>query len=106
LDIYQLKVPVQSLRPVKDIPLLNGHAPGVWPYGKNLRHAYQQKSSLPLPPGIDQNLWPPSGMENLDASFKWAIGKTSGITADSWRFYYGTWLAGGEKQMKLLKYCR
>jgi hypothetical protein len=94
LDIYQLKVPMQSLRPVKDIPLFEWARPGSVAVWENLRHAYQQKSSLPLPPGVDQNLWPPSGMENLDASFKWAIGKTSGITADSWRFYYGTWLAG------------
>jgi hypothetical protein len=33
-------------------------------------------------------------MEKMDASFKWAIQKTSGAIADKWRFYYGTWLAG------------
>jgi hypothetical protein len=97
MDIYQLKVPAQSLRPVKDIPLFEWARPtdvAVW---NNLLHAYQQKSTLPLPPAVDQNLWPPSGMENMDASFKWAIAKTTGATADSWRFYYGTWLAGRGK---------
>jgi Domain of unknown function (DUF5107) len=97
LDIYQLKVPVQSLRPVKDIPLFEWARPMSVDVWKNLLRAYQQKSSLPLPPEVDQNIWPPSGMENMDASFKWVIGKTNGVTADSWRFYYGTWLAGRGK---------
>jgi hypothetical protein len=97
LDIYQLKVPVQLLRPVKDIPLFEWARPvdvAVW---NNLLRAYQKKSTLPLPPDIDQNLWPPSGIENMDASFKWVIDKTTGTTADGWRFYYGTWLAGRGK---------
>jgi hypothetical protein len=42
-------------------------------------------------------------MENLDASFKWAISKTTGVTADGWRFYYGTWLAGRGKADEAVK---
>jgi hypothetical protein len=102
MDIYQLKVPPQSLRPVKDIPLFEWARQmdvAVW---NNLLRAYQQKSTLPLPPEIDQNLWAPSGIENMDASFKWAIDKTTGATADSWRFYYGTWLAGRGKADKAI----
>jgi hypothetical protein len=94
MDIYQLKVPAQQLRLVKDIPLFAWARPESVAVWKNLLQAYQQKLSLPLPPEIDQDLWPPSGMENMDASFKWAIQKTSGVIADKWRFYYGTWLAG------------
>src|SRR6185503_16382056 len=46
-----------------------------------------------LPP-IDQNSWPPSGMENMDAAFKWAMNTSSIKKRDQWKFYYGTWLAG------------
>lgn len=95
MDIYQLKVPAESLRPVKDVPLFGWARPASVTVWQNLLRAYQQRSSkAPAYPGIDQNLWPPSGMENLDAPFRWAIGKTNGTTADHWRFYYGTWLAG------------
>jgi hypothetical protein len=97
LDIYQLKVPVQLLRPVKDIPLFEWARPASVDVWKKLLQAYKQKSSLPLPPNVDQNNWAPSGMENLDAAFKWAIDNTKGQTADKWKFYYGTWLAGRGK---------
>jgi hypothetical protein len=103
LDIYKLKAPEVSLRPVKNIPIFEWARPGdviVW---QNLVHAFQQKSSPPQPPEVDQNLWPPSGMENMDAAFYWAIQKTSGATADSWQFYYGTWLAGRGKADEAIK---
>lgn len=103
LDIYKLKVPAESLRPVKDVPLFEWarkESVQVW---ENLQMAYQKKSSPPLPPAIDLDLWPPSGMENLDAPFKWVITKTQGTTADSWRFYYGTWLAGRGKADKAIQ---
>jgi hypothetical protein len=103
LDIYQLKVPEQALRPVKEIPLFEWTRPESVAVWKNLLLAWQQKSSLPAPPEVGQNCWPPSGMENLDAPFKWAIAKTEGVTADSWRFYYGTWLAGRGKPDDAIK---
>jgi hypothetical protein len=103
LDIYQLKVPVQSLRPVKDIPLFEWARPATVTVWENLMHAYQKKYGLPPPPAVDQNLWPPSGIENMDAAFKWAIDQTRGETADSWLFYYGTWLAGRGKADEAIK---
>jgi hypothetical protein len=94
MDIYQLKVPAVPLRPVKDIPLFEWARPATVTVWEKLARAYQQKSAVPSYPPIDQNLWPPSGMENLDAPFKWAILGTNGDAADHWRFYYGAWLAG------------
>lgn len=103
LDIYQLKIPAESLRPVKDVPLFEWARKvdvRVW---ESLQHAYQKKLTVPQYPGIELNLWPPSGMENLDVPFEWAINKTSGTTADYWRYYYGVWLAGRSKVEKAIK---
>ncbi|HVW12780.1 MAG TPA: DUF5107 domain-containing protein [Mucilaginibacter sp.] len=94
LHISDLKVPVISLRPVKNISLFGWARPESVSAWENLRRAYHQKDKLPVFPSVVENIWPPSGMENLDAPFKWAIGKTNGTIADTWRFYYGTWLAG------------
>ena len=102
LDIYSLKVPKIKLRPLKNVPLFQWARSGEVKVWLNLSKAYQQKQGLPAPPEIDQRLWAPSGMENLDAAFKWAIKQTNGHTADLWKFYYGTWLAGrNEKQQSI-----
>ena len=94
LDITRLKVPAISLRPVKEIPFFGWARPETVTVWENLVRAYQQKGKVPSYPAIDRDLWPPSGMENLDAPFQWIIDKTNGTNADTWRFYYGSWLAG------------
>jgi hypothetical protein len=94
LDIYSLKVPEVNLRSTKEIPLFQWARANEVKVWQQLVNAYQTKNKLPDPPAIDQNLWAPSGMENLDAAFKWAINHTSYGKADLWKFYYGTWLAG------------
>jgi hypothetical protein len=97
LDIYKLKVPHISLRPVKNIPLFEwarANDVDVW---LALSSAFYHKTPLPAPPNADLNNWPPSGMEKLDECFKWAILKSNSLNADKWRFYYGTWLAGRGK---------
>ena len=66
-------------------------------------NAYQTKSKLPEPPRIDENNWAPSGMENLDAAFKWAITNTDKEKANLWKFYYGTWLTGRDKTAEAIK---
>lgn len=108
LDIYKLRVPKLSLRPVTAIPLFQ------WARAENvdvwirLTLAYRQKSAVPGYPGVEQNLWPPSGMEDLDEPFKWAIENSNATDADNWRFYYGTWLAGrgeAEEAVKVLSTC-
>jgi hypothetical protein len=103
LDIYQLRVPSATLRPVKEIPLFKWARPADVSIWEALVHAYQNKGNVPRYPGIELNLWPPSGMENLDAPFQWGIRETSGIAADHWRYYYGTWLAGRGKSDEAIK---
>jgi hypothetical protein len=94
LDIYSLRVPLIQLRPILEIPLFQwarANEVSVW---KALISAYRANTKLPDPPPFDQNCWAPSGMENLDAAFRWAINNTKSEKAELWRFYYGTWLAG------------
>ena len=99
VSIYDLKVPAQQLRSLNQVPLFGWarkEEVGIW---NALQAAFQKRSVLPLPPAIDQNLWAPSGMEDLANAFKFAISKTTGNTADLWKYYYGAWLAGrGENE--------
>jgi hypothetical protein len=97
LDIYSLKVPNTHLRPINQIPLFGWARKNEVQVWNELVNAYQTKGKLPDPPSVDQRLWAPSGMENLDAAFKWAINKTSGEKADLWKYYFGAWLAGRGK---------
>lgn len=103
LNIYALKVPAIQLRLVKKIPLFiwaRNKEVNVW---EQLMNAYQTKNKLPEPPQAEQNLWAPSGMENMDAAFQYAIKNTKGIISDLWKFYYGTWLAGrGENEKAIV----
>ncbi|CAL1516444.1 DUF5107 domain-containing protein [Chitinophaga sp. MM2321] len=94
LDIYSLKMPANHLRPVADIPLFEWARKGEVKVWNGLITAYKTNAALPDPPGIEELLWAPSGMEQLDAPFKRAIEKTSGNIQDRWKFYYGAWLAG------------
>ena len=94
MDIYTLKLPNVSLRPVKEIPLFGWARQEEVKTWNELSRAYQTKSKLPDPPPVHKNLWAPSGMENLGAAFKWAVNAAPGSKADLWRFYYGAWLAG------------
>ena len=99
IDIYALKVPQSSLRPVKEIPLFDWareESVAVW---IQLMDAFKTRSALPDPPPVEKCLWAPSGMEDLDSAFSWAIGKAGPDKSDLWRFYYGSWLAGiGESE--------
>lgn len=103
LDIYSLKLPVVKLRSTSEIPRFSWAREAEVKVWKELLKAYQTKTKLPLPPPIHQNLWAPSGMEDLDAPFKWAVDHTSGEQSDLWKFYYGTWLAGRGKNEDAIK---
>lgn len=103
LNIYSLKVPAIQLRPTKDIPLFQWARPGEVAVWKDLQEAYTAKTKLPDPPSLDKNLWAPSGMENLDAAFTWAVKSSKDEKADLWKFYYGTWLAGTGKNEKAIE---
>lgn len=108
LNIHTLKLPAPDLRPVKNIPLFSWarrEEVDVW---ETLVSAQQKKGKVPAPPAVHENRWPPSGMENLDAAFRWVIANSAAETADLWRFYYGTWLAGrgqGEGGIQQLSQC-
>ncbi len=94
LDIYSLKVPDIKLRATGAIPLFQWARTDEVKVWKGLMNAWQTKTKLPEPPVIDKHCWAPSGMENLDAAFRWAISTTKNEHAALWKFYYGTWLAG------------
>lgn len=93
-NIDSLKIPGAQLRPVSQVPLF-GWARNIevktW---IALQAAFHTKSRVPEPPQVEENNWAPSGMENLEPAFKWAIANTAGEKKDLWQFYFGTWLAG------------
>jgi hypothetical protein len=93
-NIYELKVPVQQLRPLNQVPLFEWARKEEVSLWNALRSSYQKKSAVPVPPTVDQNLWAPSGMEDLAKAFEYAISKTTGENTDLWKYYYGAWLAG------------
>ena len=59
-----------------------------------LNEAYQSKGIAPDPPRIEEGHWAPSGMEDLQPAFEWAVDRASGDDRDLWRCHYGAWLAG------------
>ena len=94
LNIYSLTVPQITLRPLDAIPLfgwVRRQETRVW---DQLTRAYRGKRRLPSPPAVHENLWPPSGLENLDRAFDWAIQNCKAKDSDLWKFHFGTWLAG------------
>lgn len=94
LNIYSMKLPATRLRSVATVPLFQwarGKEVKIW---RDLVAAYDKKTLLPEPPAIEEHCWAPSGMEDLDAAFQWAVGATKKGDNGLWRFYYGTWLAG------------
>lgn len=97
LDIYTLKVPEVKLRALATVPLFQWARPYTVQVWQGLQYAAQAKTKLPTPPSIDKMLWAPSGMENLDAAFQYAVEHDS-LNADLWKFYYGAWLAGRAKK--------
>jgi hypothetical protein len=103
LNLYSLKTPVVKLHPVNDIPLFGWsrkHEVDIW---LKLQEAYLLKSELPQPPATTECLWAPSGMEDLDEAFKWAVNSTLGKENELWKFYYGVWLAGRNRPEEAIK---
>jgi hypothetical protein len=103
LDIYSLQLPAAELRPVENIPLFqwaNRQEIDIW---RSLERSYRNRSALPLPPGVDEHLWAPSGMEDMDGPFRWAIGSSNGEEHALWQLYYGTWLAARGRNEDAIK---
>jgi hypothetical protein len=103
LNIYTLKVPAIALRPLNQVPFFEWARKEEVKIWDDLAKAFKNKNMVPEPPGIQQDLWAPSGMENLDQPFKWAIDKSLGDKKELWKFYYGTWLAGRGKTDESIK---
>ena len=98
MDIYSLNTPSVALRPLNEIPLFGWARKKEVNIWIELLNAFRLKSKkLPAPPDPVLNNWPPSGMENMDAVFQWAINQSGNENAPLWKFYYGTWLAGTGK---------
>jgi hypothetical protein len=104
LDIYALKVPSITLRSPDEIRLFGWARPGEVEVWEKLVNAFNKKGELPSPPQVHQNLWAPSGFENLDGAFAWAITNASADDADLWEFHYGSWLAGRGKKAEAIKH--
>ncbi len=101
-DISALTIPQVDLRSVRDVPLFDWARQDEVQVWRDLVRAYESKGGLPQPPEIDRCLWPPSGMEELNAPFKWAIEKTHEAEKERWKFYLGTWLAGRGKKREAI----
>ena len=104
LDIRTLKVPRNSLRPLSAVPKLNWARHKTVKVWLSLAEAYKDKKRLPHPPSLDQSNWAPSGMEDLDQPFQYAINETRSNTKNLWEFYYGTWLAGRGDTTRAITY--
>lgn len=102
IDLYALKTPSVALRPVAAVPMFQWAKTGAVDVWNGLQKAAKEKAKLPSPPSVDAMLWPPSGMENLDAAFQYAIGQDK-ANADLWKLYYGAWLAGRAKKDNAVK---
>jgi hypothetical protein len=98
LNIYALQVPSVKLRPIGEVPLFDWAREEEVTVWKDLLSAYKTNGRLPEPPEVHRCLWAPSGMEDMDAAFEWAIQKTNDDEkAERWKCHYGTWLAGTGK---------
>ena len=102
LDIHALTIPQVDLRSVRDVPLFDWARQDEVTVWRDLVRAYESTGRLPQPPEIDRCLWPPSGMEELNAPFKWAIEETTDAEKEHWKFYHGTWLAGRGKKKEAI----
>ncbi len=98
LEIYSLKLPKITLRPLRHVPLFSWARTQETRIWEQLVRAFHKKARLPAPPAVRENLWAPSGMEDLDRAFGWAIKNCRAADRDLWKFHYGAWLAGRNKR--------
>ena len=94
INIYRLHTPVVKLRPTDDVPLFEWARDEETAPWLAMKEANEKNDQLPVPPEITANCWPPSGMDDLEPAFLRAIERSAGNEKDSWKFYYGSWMAG------------
>lgn len=103
MNIYSLKVPSVKLRILKELPLFDWARAGAVDVWNKLRSAYMGRGQVPDPPDFSINCWAPSGMEDMESAFKWAIEKSEADQSNLWKFYFGTWLAGRGDSAKAIQ---
>jgi hypothetical protein len=103
LDIYALRMPENKLRPAGEVPLFDWARKGEVMVWQQLIAAYKIKGKLPVAPALNENSWPPSGIEKMDDAFVYAINNSTQNEKMLWRFYYGTWLAGNGKNQEAIR---
>ncbi len=96
MDIYKLTVPQVALRPITEVPLFGWARADEVNTWIGLLNAFEHGISLPQIDPI-ATPWAPSGMENLDAAFRWAVTNACGDQQAAWKYYYGAWLAGRDR---------
>jgi len=109
LDIRALRTPAVELRSLRGVPLFSWTRTRCVKPWLDLIRSFRKGAMPPRPPAIHDNLWAPSGIEDLSRAFAWAIKNASSEHAQLWRFYRGTWLAGrgdDEAAIKSLSSCR
>jgi hypothetical protein len=94
LNIQALSIPDVKLRAWSDVPLFDWARPEEVKVWQDLVRAHHENGTPPPAPDVDRCRWAPSGMEDLDGAFEWAVAKTRDPETEYWRFYHGTWLAG------------
>ncbi|HET6558198.1 MAG TPA: DUF5107 domain-containing protein, partial [Prolixibacteraceae bacterium] len=108
MDIYALKVPVVQLRPLDALPMFEWAREKEVSSWNDLRKAFKKNGKVPTAPEVHTNCWAPSGMEDLQPAFEWAIKKAESEQATLWRLYLGAWTAGrgdSVKAMAVLSEC-
>ena len=96
MDIYTLKVPALRLRPIDRIPLFDWARKNESSIWIALADAYKNKSTLPAAPYPEDGQWAPSGMEDLDDAFRWALKYKPGPDGDYWKYKIGHGWEEGE----------
>jgi hypothetical protein len=94
MNIYLLKIPSEKLRPLKEIPIFGWPRAGEVAVWNDLQSAYKENGQAPVAPDVTTNCWAPSGMEDMEPAFEWAIKKSGADQSSLWKYYYGTWVAG------------
>lgn len=106
MDIRKIKTPSPALRSLNEIQLFSWARKEDVKDWETLVNIYNAKKITNLrAPDIYKSNWAPSGMENLDGPFKWAVSHSMGENKENWKFFYGSWLAGrgnSEEAIKIL----
>ncbi|MCG8306805.1 MAG: DUF5107 domain-containing protein [Cytophagales bacterium] len=94
MDIRKLKVPEVNLRDISEIPLFSFARKNEVEVWQSLVGAYEKTnvSGIPVPPDVEDGVWPPGGLPNLGAAFEWVIECDRSAGASIWQLYYGVWL--------------